>query len=466
LNGLEQVCVAGEKLTVVAVKDAFGIDQADVLTEYFSAIAAGDLDKQIACLESWHEEPSRKAEWITVFLLSLYYNSVLGKRIVIDPIVDATVDEQQGIAALLFERLQLSEQNRKVEFCEGLLEFWSRHRRLDESAALLAIALFQSMVNSGDVRAPRRLRRVVGGSSNSTVYVGERISLSACGSAKSNSEFVTSEDVQDIVNRSSIFMQQYGVPFNFALEVHVAFEVVEKAAVQAIKEFSQAVSARLQGDLDCSDPPFASITLLERGEDVGVYGLMVGYSATLNDKVAADDLNIFLSEYRSNNELKAAARSRPKSPSKKAAIRWHWNETIRLCASLYESEDGETEQGNRGILKKLGLSLKERRPARPVSPPRLIFSGALADDALKAACDLNMVFLSAFDDGAFERLKDGWELDEHKERVRTINERRQRIAAVSAAFAGNESGKEAIAELRRRWSLDPRHRSRTWKTWW
>jgi DNA polymerase III subunit gamma/tau len=78
--------------------------------------------------------------------------------------------------------------------------------------------------------------------------------------------------------------------------------------------------------------------------------------------------------------------------------------------------------------------------------------------------------VSAFDDRAFERLYDGWELAEHLDRVRHGREREAALAALRERYEPIDSPEQQssldaeIAELRATWPNE-RDRSRSWTLW-
>ena len=50
-----------------------------------------------------------------------------------------------------------------------------------------------------------------------------------------------------------------------------------------------------------------------------------------------------------------------------------------------------------------------------------------------------MEFLYAFDDEAWDRLEDGWELDEHSDRREQLEQREKEVAEIEAKFPKGKS---------------------------
>ena len=99
-------------------------------------------------------------------------------------------------------------------------------------------------------------------------------------------------------------------------------------------------------------------------------------------------------------------------------------------------------------------------------------STSLGPAAQKAACeDFGLGMLSAFADGAWEALDQGWEVEEHSHRS---EERARRKEALEVARVGGQGGNALeVAQadsvgraLQLSWLDDPRARPRPWKGWW
>lgn len=89
----------------------------------------------------------------------------------------------------------------------------------------------------------------------------------------------------------------------------------------------------------------------------------------------------------------------------------------------------------------------------PIAPPRLGFIGGRTDEALQDASRFNMTFLSAYDDSAFDRIRDGWELKEAGGRRREFMDRQMKFTSLARQFTGDQLKEEQDALLAK-WPSD------------
>lgn len=460
LIGLEQVAEEGQRLTVEAVKESFGIDQPEILALFFAALAAGDIGQQSRVLEDWNEEPLQKAEWIRNFTLSLYYNNVRGVSVIVDPLIHAATQQHNKIVADLKRRIRPDDESSFLSFWVTLLEFWVRYRLEDNSEAQLTIALFQHIVTEGHLTATNNLRQGPSVHLDASPLFGDDFDVvSEDPSSESNDEeYVGPTDVRKIILRASIQIQSTGEPFNVALEVRPteAAQTDENAALAELKDFVASLQEAFDQAESASSPGFAGIVLFEHDDD-GYYALIVA-RIPLNTKDAVREVTMFRDAKTAPNVHGARLDISMRRCSPNAELSFHWDAVLNLCKSAYERND-------KGLLDRIKIPRRNRREPRPVRPPRIVYAGMLSDDAVRHAEGLGMAFLSAIDDSAFTAINKGWEFDEFRDRQREIKRRSEELRTVRTAYAGDQGRLAAERQLLDSWGSDPKQRARTWTKW-
>ncbi len=469
LIGLEQLAFNGGRLAVSDVKEAFGVDQTDILYDYACALVEGDSSRQGAILSAWNEDPLSKVEWIRNLFISLYYNNVLNRQVIVDPVIHSAVADHGSIVESFRERMKALDDRQWKAYWAGLLQFWADHRPADEASALLTIALFERQVQQ--FRSPAPVHDgVADGTIARVIDEEEHFSVGASTSEpsviESQSEFLTTIEVREIVNRSSFFVQQHGLLFNCAMSIEPHAET-EEAAVLWIRSFCKELFEAARRSHEASAD--AAIVLIERGQAQGVYGLIVGRFAVLENSSGGNWLRQqFAAAEMASGSEGASIDIQLASGNEKSRLKLHWKSVLKLCASVHEpGVSAASGLIRNGILDDLGINKKERREPRPIKPPRLAFYGALQTEILARDQGLRMDFLSAYDDRAFDWVRNGWELDEHRDRRTEAESRELKMQSIRERYRASVERKEAEEGQLQRWPTDPKRRLRSWtNTWW
>jgi hypothetical protein len=150
------------------------------------------------------------------------------------------------------------------------------------------------------------------------------------------------------------------------------------------------------------------------------------------------------------------------------ALERHWGYVRGLCRGLDRAVRGRDEVGvRRPLLDLLGVPATIRRPAGVIAwKRRFAVSNSIGDDAWRRAEECGLSYLSAFRDGAWSRLADGWELHEHRDRQREEAERHRREQNIVSAPLGGDWRQAELDRMRTSWPKDPRARRRSWDGWW
>ncbi len=486
LLGLERVREPGVRLTIRQVRDAFDVDQTEVLIAYFEALADGDLDRQTELAFGWRETMVDKIRWIQAFLISLYHNNILHRRLVVDGVIEAIPElARVRILDAFCLRLKVDNHLELESFWQRLMEFWlAPDAGADETALGLRLTLFHRLVN--DHTLEHELARLTEGWVMPSDEALSAMSMSGAprgfgpppaSSPSVNDEaaepgYLTAGDVRRVVNCASFLRQEHGLLFNVAFEISPCLlgEDDEAVAVATIETFRDELIAQA---LVWGDEVRAWLTVLER-DPYGVDGRIVAHLA---DSPTPDSADV---DCFGRLEAWAAAWARERAPlgegavrveaapvGSKAALQFHWDKVLELCAGLGRGvEAWDPAAGKRRPL--LDLLGVRPRDARPIVDHSLVeISELLSEAAIVAACSHRLDPLSAFDDEAWDEIATGWERDEFWERRATRDERERELAGLQQRFGDDATRLRAEVEaLVNGWAADPRERRRRWRGWW
>lgn len=491
LLGLERVCDrCDRRLTVKQVRTAFDVDQSVVLVDYFTALADGDRDlerdRSAKVVFAWRETGADKIRWIQAFLVHVYHNEILGRRLVVDGVIEAIpADVRAGLIRRFCKRLSLANPVDLAPYWCQLMNFWSATEiAADETALSLRLTLFHqlveaaSMSDAGNVAGRERpidhSNATVSAMSSAVLEPSQGFGPApgprpGAREVQDHDGFLTMADVRRIVHAASFLAQEYGVLFNAAFEVRPAVADFRgaDATVAAIVAFRNDLAAQTRA---WGGKLIASITVLER-DDQGVVDRIVAHMDTPNLGEPADGVG------RTGTWVRAwrgGARHlsgdvvvfTPAPAGDRAALRFHWKRTLDLCAGLDEEVEAfDPMIGEHVSLLKL-LRVKARRPGPVYDHLLVAIPAPLSDEEIASACRNRLEPLSAFDDMAWGELTSGWELEEFDERRATRAERERRLAGVCQRFG--EGTPEAQAEIERivgTWPSDPQQRRRRWRVW-
>jgi DNA polymerase III subunit gamma/tau len=466
LNGLGQVVGLGERVTVESVKSLFAIHDAESLIEYFLALAAGDAEREILAMGRWREPLASKAKGVQTLLTSIFYNDILGQRIVIDALLDTLTSERAEIVSGFCSRLGVDRPS-LVHHWEKMLAFWARSQAADEEGLRLRLCLFEDLVN-------RRLTQETVLSAVSVPAAPRNLEpaepwpnailKSTCEGGGVCDQYLRPEHVREIVNRASFLIQHHGRPMNAAFTIYPSWQArsSEGKAIDIVEQFRD----RLDGLSKQAGEPYASIMVLERDEN-GVVGRMVAHIPQMAEtpsyrtmlaqwceSVDTDDGNGVLVQ------LDACAQK-----SNARALKFHWDRVLELCAALGDQD--EVFASACQLLDDLQISKVTRRHPGPIHHSVLEFSGFLTTTAIERCCANHMMPLSAFDARAWPWIRKGWERAEHTDRQDEIRDREQQLAEVERLWATNKDRRQAkIDSLMNEWAHGPEGRARSWRGWW
>ncbi|WP_316186485.1 AAA family ATPase [Bradyrhizobium sp. SZCCHNRI2014] len=450
---LQQLHDRGGRVGVELVKSVYDLSVCDHIRDYCMALASSDRGLQANALRRWPAQSPEKVRWIRLFLATTYYNDVLGQLLPMDSLVQSMVAARRDFVTRLCERFDLADRSHAEPLMRRMLEFWSQPTPQDDEAAELKLLLFEAFVASEltpplkksrqrDQDAERPKRSPVGadtlGSENS----------------RATSPYIETEEIRQVVNRASFFVQHHGVPMNVAFRILVQSEVsdLERLGAEAIAGFC----VDLESQMGPEGSNFGAISVIERDG-----GQIVGRVIAHIDGARIGGLEGFrAARARRFGHLIDVSTCEGAEP-----MAFHWQNVRELCAGINRSDgDGSGEKDLRQLLR---IPRARWRSPGPFSYPRTIFSGRLSDRSIAEACEYGMAPLSAFDATQWHWLYQGWEIREFQDRSSEIAQRRQEVAAIEGHARHDFSQLERLSDLKSLWQqMTPEQRLRRWRGWW
>ena len=471
LGGLEHVAGSFGHVSAENVKSIFSVHHLELLVEYFQALATGDPEAQISAMRRWHDPISAKVQGVQALLTSIFYNEILGQKVLLDAFVDSLTSERVGIVSGFCARLNVDSPRKLERFWEKMLGFWAGRQSKDETGLALCLSLFENLVNRG-LADKVGLMPTIGAVAESlpapqeawTPNIAAALVNEPLTQADSNdNQYLSRADVREIINSASFFIQHHDRMMNAAFTVYPSWQArsSEHTAIEAVRQFREKL------DCLCSDAgePHASMTVYERDLD-GIFGHVVAHVPQLirNQKYApalANWCNGFGED--DSGGLLVNCDQNP-GPNDSRSLTFHWDRVLALCASL---EDDEAFRSSSLLLDNLQIPRKIRRQSGPIRNPVLEFSGALTAVSIEKSCVKNMLPLSAFDAQEWSWIRRGWERKEYVDRQGEIKRRQDELTKVQRLWAADHARQLVEAEnITKGWPNDPESRNRSWRGWW
>lgn len=431
------------------VKKRYDLGVCDHLSRYSAALAAGDRAEQLRTLSAWAAGAAEKRTWIELFICSTYYNNVLGEAYIVDRLIDYLAGARQRFVELLQARLGVDTQGFTAAF-ERMMEFWSLREHGTDSEASLAIALFGALVR----------RDLVTASTDSLVaepckgvVLGINVDVSQIERPSApTSRFLDADDLRQILNRTSFFVQHYGKPMNVSVCIEFAGpgQDLEASSEQRVAMLLEQLERRSGGAAT-----FAGLAVLERDG-----GSLVGRFAAYVEEDQRDDFEALCRNVDSSSSRCRDFRTCPTSMS----ATFHTDAVRDLCAGYEPQDVNETAD----LRRKLRIPRAIWRSPGPTGCRHLFFSDRLGASAIDAACFPDMAPLSAFDAGAWSWFARGWEKKEYFDRRAELDRRKRELVSLERSWKRDpERLEREVSERRQSWRLiKPERRARRWQGWW
>lgn len=460
VKSLQELHGQGPRIDVPLVKAGCGISVYDKLAAYVLALAAQDRVAQTRAIVDWGDSYANKMSWIVRFLTTVYYNDILGQRIVIDSLCYSMDIIRWQFVGRLCEQFGGCQPVQLAEAVDKWLMFWSQPSPAGEEALALRFALFETLVNRA---APARTA-LASVPRTSAASIDEPIASTSCPvweslNTPAESRFIEREDVREIVHRASYLMQEHGVTFNvsFRIEPLVCGDKSDGAYFESILNacFQLSIGLPDKGER------FAAALLVERSGSAIIGRL----AAWIPDLLAGSQTFDWLLRWEEDTR-RGGVDIQGGSTVSLRDHQFHWQAVRELCAGYDADEESAPRGQNLRHLLKIPPAV--RRQPGPFAAPRLAFGGRLRSAAMQTGCANGMAPVSAFDARVWEEVTSGWELKEHPDRTAEAKRRSRAIAQLEARHQDNAVACDsAIAELRQDWAALPDGSfPRTWRKEW
>ncbi len=431
------------------IKDYFDLGRYDHLANYFKALATGDRAQQTRSLTAWVDSPTEKRSAIESFVAEVYFNDIVGEKLIIDPLIHHMVDVRQSFMLDLMKRYGLAGRSLVATF-EGMMDYWSSRNSESDNSAYLAIALFSSIVDrpaevaeiSKNVStAPNDPRR------SGTLLTFDRATKDT---KASSSLYLNESDAQLILNRLSFFVQHYGQILNATalIKLSAGNSDLETAGIRVVTAIFDAMRHRLSGGL------LVYIGTIER------------HGPELHIRIVAHVEKDLLDEFElmfANGFPNTMSTSTTKI-DREANMVFHLQAIRDLCSGCASGFSSAKDD----LRSKIGVRKDTWRYPGPTDCQHLFFSELLTSCSIEAASFPHVDPLLPLEAGAFKWTLAGWELREYVDRQAERQARLDELSALRRLWEDDVAGLDRqIAERMEMWrSIKPEQRVRAWRGWW
>jgi DNA polymerase III subunit gamma/tau len=449
ISALEQLSVETH-ISLDLAERSFGLDFRHLISAYCAALADGNQCAQAVTLAKWDESTVAKIKWIQRFLTETYHNNIIGRDTVIDPLTHASDVDRADVVRRFCHRLNVNSPSALASFFEDILGFWA-HQSPDEDNADLRLGLFEALVNRGLTTRPDVLRNDLAYSTPPVTKILTHLESDGgvrdfeWSARRGDSNFLEASDAAELVNRLSCLAQQHGTLVNTAMTIVPRPETlnVEQLAIDAIFAFTKGLSTAF----DRPQSAFASVTLFER--EAYVAGRIVAH---IPDLETQPDFSAELRVWCENWEATTGDTVDVQHGRSENSVKWHWDQIISLCAGAQDVF--AVDRAEDDFRKRIGIARKNWKQLGPTACAPVIYSGRLSRSALEAACAYGVQFEPAIEPrGGGRLIRDGWELNAYRLRMKELQKRHSQIAELSVRFADDPARLEAErSRLQEIWS--------------
>ena len=441
-----------------------------------------DSAKQDEVLHEWQAELRDITKVIRDMLLYIYNMDAAPSRIrsIVNPaFFEIAEDDRLELAAGF--RAHAAHRNRPfADFMLDCLAQWQFDPAIitDRSSLMISVRRFDRLVN-GDDPPPDPI-----GSgerqSGSKPKTRRRSAASVVRAKPSEASHLAFRQVESIYAMASFLPQQHGVLLNTKLDIyHSDFSALNGKTPPVVSALTHALALRTN---EWASTPAHWLYVNAREDD----GLRTRIALHLPPE-ALGKVGRWLEDWKANaSEAKAAGAIEfaldAQKPNRAEGydhnrIQRHWYIFRWLAGGLdpfaqhwpHEDARGERE----AVVDLLKIGPEMRYSIGVLGRMNAIGSSrSLAPISRKRAAEDRMGFLSAFEDCAWSRLQEGWELKEYGDRVQELIQRQEAVERLELEYPPGSTRLEqdaheiALKRLVDSWPEDPRKRARSWQGWW
>lgn len=440
---------APEGITVATVKERLALDYLDAVPDYFLALAQGRPNEATELLFDWPDATVDKITWVQAFLTSLYFTDILGVVTITDPRMAAIPRlKRQAVVDAMVTHFGVDAAEKLSAAWVEMMSVWRVQRAATDEQLLLSLALFHSgfsvlpaLPSTSPTAAP---------------------AVRAVSSVAPSGRMLGQDDIGRILNAASALVQRTGRKLDTAIEYSLPADSDETLADRLGGDICAYSRGR---DWAHQHPSFIRVT--ERYGDRLTTRMVLSLFDDANAKSElANARQAMLRPIvdgwfagRGQHGLRVDLRLSGRSGR---SMRFHWDETIKLCTSMAASWEVIDGAGRyQPFYAQLGISVGRLRQPNALSYGSVLGMteslGPMDDDE----AELGLTVLSAVDDRRWDLLRSGWELDEHVDRLELRRRRRDELLR-----SRENSSADETAALLESWHQDPKRRPRNWLGWW
>ena len=440
---------APEGVTVTTVKERLALDYLDAVPDYFLTLAHGEPNQAAELLFDWPDATVDKITWVQAFLTSLYFTDILGVATVTDPRMAAIPGlKRQAVVDAMLTHFGVGAAEKLAAAWVEMMSVWRVQRAATDEQLLLSLALFHSgfsvspaLPSTPPAPAP---------------------AVSAVSSVSASGRMLGQDDIGRILNAASALVQRTGRKLDTAMEYSLP------------ADSDETLADRLGGDIcaysrgrDWAHQHASFVRVTERYGDRLTTRMVLSLFDDANAETELVNARLAILRtavdgwFASRGQDAVRVDLRLSGPLGRS-MRFHWDETIQLCTSMAETWEVIDGAGRRQPFHaQLGISVGKLRHPNALSYGSVLgMTGSLGpmdDDE----AELGLTVLSAVDDGRWELLRSGWELDEYVDRLELRRRRRDELLR-----SRENSSADETAALLDSWHQDPKRRPRNWLGWW
>lgn len=447
------------------------------LREVLSANSAGQDD----VLHEWQAEPRDIVKIIRDMLLLIYNMDASPNKIqdIVNPAFFEIEESDRIELAAGFRAHALRRKRPFADFMLDCLAQWEFDPAIitDRSSLIIRVRRFDRLVNGDEPPLDPDEVEIVSRPSQSRI---RRRSASSKGSRKHlETGHLSLRQAEDIYEMASFLPQHHGELLNTRIELHLPdHDTTGRKVPRLISSLTHALALRV--NVWARTP--AHWIYVHSQEESGLRTRIAFHLPPAALGKVEKWLNGWKRTAKDAGETPAHIVLDAQSPNRAVGydrnrIQRHWFIFRWLAGGLDPTAQHWPDEEARGervpVVDLLKISSDMRYSTGELGRMNAIGgSRSLGPASRKEAAGDRLGFLSAFEDCAWSRLQEGWELKEYADRQLERFSRQEAVERLELEFPpGNtrlerDAHEAALQRLVTRWPEDPRERARSWRGWW
>lgn len=445
IRDLEAVATQGH-VTTDAVYETVLNARFNWVIEYFRAVAAGDLGRQLGILDRAPGSASEQAEVLQQILIHLQLRYV-GPKLVMDGKRYSLIADADALSVLnCFDALARNSGTSLPFLWDGVLKHWADlPSRLTPNSFRTHAMRFHGLVSGLDPQAVEHTAPSSTPVSSPTVPIAATpLRLRRARSAQKPSDvvrakasFLSLKQVEELYEASTFLLQAYGVAFNARIELAWREDLRGRELSELVSSFSHRLQMRVDAWDGGAGRGFARMRLQELRSDAHPVTTIVAHMP----EVHQTRFSVWLDKQKRSGRWPAEISYQVEEKQTVAArIERHWS----LVRGLWRGLDPSiVVGGGRALIDVLDVAPRMRREAGAIDGRRYDISEPISPRAQAINAQAELAHLSAFREQQWSHLFTGWEQNEHEERRKELAKRLDEKAHIERTFSISNALHEA-----------------------